>query len=108
MDVSALSQQQQHQQNENIVDFLISSKKHDRKHEFVILEHTLSVLYIPTKAIRNFLNQTDEKNELAYHRMYNGTMTHSLNIRLLKSVNGMMLRGVKDFIDFGVASLNKK
>ena len=54
---------------------MIQKKKKDRKDQFILLEHTLTVLYIPNKAVRNFLNQSIEKNELLYHRMYDGTMT---------------------------------
>ena len=35
---------------------LIHKNRADKENEFIILEHTLSVLYIPTKAIRKFLN----------------------------------------------------
>ena len=87
---------------------LIEKKKTDKKNEFIILEHKLSVLYVPNRAIKRFLRQSAERNELLFNRMFDGTLINSLNIRLLRSINGFMLRGVRDRVDLGVASLNQK
>lgn len=92
--------------HKTLVSALIQKKKTDRKNEFIVLEHKLSVMFIPSRAIKGFLKQTDERNELLFHKMYKGTMIDSSSIRLLRSVNGFMLREVKDEVDLGVASLN--
>lgn len=95
-------------QDNTMVSALIQKNRTDKENEFIFLEHTLSVLYIPTKAIRKFLNQSTERNELLYHRMYNGTMAHSLNIRLLRHIKGNMLRVVRERVDLGITRLNKQ
>jgi hypothetical protein len=40
--------------------------------------------------------------------MYDGTMTDSQNIVLLKQIKGLNMRSIKDKVDLGVTNLRKK